>query len=184
LTNKGKLCYYRRFSGLDYPMNAFVIDAFEFCRLRERRSGDVLVAELPRLANETADKFGTIHWSLESGADTLGRPMLLLSVSGSVQLMCQRCLSPLVFKIDSIASLILAKDEASADEIDATLSEDDTFDVIVGSKTLNVADLIEDEALLTIPFSPKHEVCPDQLTQTDVQGAKKVSPFDVLRKLK
>ncbi|MGZ3236731.1 MAG: YceD family protein [Burkholderiaceae bacterium] len=165
-------------------MNAFVIDAFEFCRLRERRNGDVPVAELPRLASETVDKSGMIHWSLESGADTLGRPMLLLSVSGSVQVMCQRCLSPLVFKIDSIASLILAKDEASADEIDATLNEDDTFDVIVGSKTLNVADLIEDEALLTIPFSPKHEVCPDQLAKADVQDAKKVSPFDVLKSLK
>ncbi|HEY8101983.1 MAG TPA: YceD family protein [Burkholderiaceae bacterium] len=161
-----------------------MIDAFEFCRLRERRSGDIPVAELPRLASETVDKSGTIQWSLESGADTLGRPMLLLSVSGSVQLMCQRCLSPLAFNIDSIASLILAKDEASADEIDATLSEDDTFDVIVGSKNLNAADLIEDEALLVIPFSPKHEVCPDQLAQADVQGAKKVSPFDVLKNLK
>jgi uncharacterized protein len=165
-------------------MNEFVIDAFEFCRLRERRSGDVPVSELPRLSSETANKSGSIHWSLEGSADTLGRPMLLLSVSGAVQLMCQRCLSPLAFDIASIASLVLAKDEAGADEIDATLGEDDTFDVIVGSKALNVADLIEDETLLAIPFSPKHEACPDQLVQVDMQGAKKVSPFDVLKSLK
>jgi uncharacterized protein len=184
LTNKGKLCYYRRFSGLGYPMNEFVIDAFEFCRRRERRNGTVLVSQLPRLADETADKSGSIDWSLESSADTLGRPLLLLSVSGSVQLMCQRCLSPLKFEIVSLASLILAKDEASADEIDATLSEDDTFDVIVGSKALNIVDLIEDEALLAIPFSPKHEVCPDQQEQGNIQAVKKVSPFEVLKKLK
>ncbi|MGZ3157665.1 MAG: YceD family protein [Burkholderiaceae bacterium] len=165
-------------------MNEFVIDAFEFCRRRERRSGDVPVSELPRLADETENKAGSIHWVLESGADTLGRPMLLLSVSGSVELMCQRCLSPLTFDIASMASLILAKDETSADEIDAALGEDDTFDVIVGSTALNVTDLIEDEALLAIPFSSKHEVCPDQQNQMEIQGARKVSPFDVLKNLK
>lgn len=184
MTNKGKLCYYRRFSGLGYPMNEFVIDAFEFCRRRERRSGEVSVSELPRLAGETVDKSGSIHWLLESGADTLGRPMLLLSVSGAVQLMCQRCLSPLKFEVVSMASLILAKDETSADEIDAALGDDDTFDVIVASGALNVADLVEDEVLLAIPFSPKHEVCPDQQNQINIQGAKKVSPFDVLKNLK
>jgi uncharacterized protein len=165
-------------------MNEFVIDAFEFSRLREQRSGDVPVSAFPRLAGETIDKSGTIHWSLEGGADTLGRPMLILSVSGTVKLVCQRCLTPMDFKIASMASLVLASDEASADEIDATLSEDDTSDVIVGSKSLNVMDLIEDEALLGIPFSPKHEICPGQLELTNVQDTKKVSPFDVLKKLK
>lgn len=165
-------------------MNAIVIDAFEFCRIRERRDGDMAISELPRLAVETADRSGSIHWALEGGADTLGRPMLVLSVSGSVRLMCQRCLSPMTFKVASMSSLILAKDEAGADEIDLTLSDDDTFDVIVGSKALNVADLIEDEAMLAIPFSPKHDVCPDQLEQVCEQGAKKISPFDVLKNLK
>ena len=165
-------------------MNEFVIDAFEFCRLRERRSGDMAVSGLRRLAGETVDKSGTIHWSLDGVVDTLGRPMLSLSVSGTVQLMCQRCLSPMGFDIASMASLVLARDEAGADEIDATLTDDDTFDVIVGSKALNVADLIEDESLLAIPFSPKHDVCPGQLRPMDDQSAKKVSPFDVLKNLK
>jgi uncharacterized protein len=165
-------------------MSEFVIDAFEFCRLRERRSGDVPVSELSRLAVETIDKSGMIHWSLEGGSDMLGRLMLTLSVSGAVKLVCQRCLTPMDFKIASMASLVLATDEVSADEIDASLNEDDPFDVIVGSKSLNVADLIEDEALLEIPFSPKHEVCPDPLKQANVQETKKVSPFDVLKKLK
>jgi uncharacterized protein len=165
-------------------MNSFVIDAFEFCRLKEHRTGEIPVSELSRLASETVDGSGTIRWQLEGRADSLGRPMLMLSVSGVVRLMCQRCLSPFVLDIASMASLILAKDEASADEIDASLAEDDTFDVIVGSKTLNVLDLIEDEALLSIPFSPKHEICADQGEMAEVQNAKKVSPFDILKNLK
>ena len=165
-------------------MNAFVIDAFEFCRLKERRSGEVAISDLPRLAEETVNKSGLIRWSLEGGADTLGHSMLLLSVSGSVQLVCQRCLLPLELALSSTANLILAKDEASADEIDATLGEDDRFDVIVGTKALNTVDLIEDEALLEIPFSPKHEVCPDHTELDELKRTKKVSPFDVLKKLK
>jgi uncharacterized protein len=56
--------------------------------------------------------------------------------------------------------LILAKNEENADEIDALL-DDDEVDVVVGSKAFDVNDLIEDEALLAIPQSPKHAVCPD-----------------------
>ena len=105
--------------------------------------------------------------------------MLFRSV---VQLMCQRCLNPFAFDIASESILILAKDETRADEIDALL-EDDTIDVIVGSKTLNVVELIEDEALLAIPLSPKHLVCPDQATLDARNGAKKSSPFAVLKEI-
>ncbi len=85
--------------------------------------------------------------------------------------------------------MILAKNEENADEIDALL-EDDEIDVVVGSKTFNVMDLIEDEALLAIPQSPKHAVCPDlPLASADTTAAidaevgKKASPFAVLKKI-
>lgn len=165
-------------------MNAFVIDAFEFCRLKERREGETAVADLPRLAQESVDEFGTIGWSLQGGSDRLGHPQLNLSVSGSVQLMCQRCLTPFVFDIVSDSVLVLANDEPGADAIEALL-DDDTVEVIVGSRTFNIGDLIEDEALLTIPASPKHEACPEKLMPDTPENAEeKVSPFAVLKKLK
>jgi uncharacterized protein len=164
-------------------MNEFVIDAFEFCRRKERRNGEIAVSKLPRLAEETTDQTGSIQWSLEGGKDTLGRPMLLMSVSGTVQLMCQRCLSPMRFDIASMANLILAKDEAEADEIELTLDDDDAFDVIVGSAAMNILDLVEDDVLLAIPSSPKHEVCPDR-TVSMKHEVEKVSPFAVLKNLK
>jgi uncharacterized protein len=164
-------------------MNAFMIDAFELCRIKERLEGEIAVSDLPRLAEESVDKFGAIRWSLQGGSDKLGHPQLLLSVSGSVRLICQRCLTPFQFDIASESTLILAQDEAGADEIDALLA-DDSLEVIVGSKAFNVQELIEDEALLAIPLSPKHDVCPDQLVQRIEQEAEKVSPFAVLKKLK
>lgn len=169
-------------------MQAFVIDAFTFSRLEEQRSGSILVADLPRLSGESASTEGALSWSLQGGKDELGHPQLNLSVNGTVQLMCQRCLTPFAFDIDSESKLILAKNEENADEIDALL-EDDEVDVVVGSKTFDVMDLIEDEVLLAIPQSPKHAVCPDlPLASADTTAAidaevgKKESPFAVLKK--
>lgn len=170
-------------------MQAFVIDAFTFSRLEEQRSGRFLVADLPRLSEESANAEGGLDWTLQGGKDKLGHAQLRLTVSGSVQLMCQRCLTPFAFEIDSESILILAKNEENADEIDALL-DDDEVDVVVGSKTFDIKDLIEDEALLAIPQSPKHAVCPDlplasasTTAAIEAEVGKKESPFAVLKKI-
>lgn len=164
-------------------MNAFVIDAFEFCRLKERREGEIAVSDLPRLAEESVNKFGSLRWSLQGGKDSLGHPQLLLSVAGTVQLICQRCLTPFAFDIESESVLVLAGDDASADAIE-TLLDDEAVEVIVGSKNFSIVELIEDEALLAIPTSPKHDVCPDQLMAGTSKDVEKVSPFAILKNLK
>lgn len=163
-------------------MNAFVIDAFEFSRLKERREGERAVADFARLPEELADRSGVVHWIAQGGMHASGHPQLTLSVRATVQLMCQRCLLPFAFDVVSESVLVIARDEAVADEIDAMLA-DDSIDVIVGTKAMNILELIEDEALLTIPLSPKHAVCPDQVGQ-DVEAAtsmKRTSPFEVLK---
>jgi uncharacterized protein len=174
-------------------MQAFVIDAFSFSQLKERRDGSTLISDFPRLSAECASTAGELTWSLEGGVSKLGYPLLRLTVEGKVQLTCQRCLTSLDFEVDSVSELILAKNEEHADEIEA-LIEDDEIDVVVGSKAFDVMDLIEDEALLAIPQSPKHTVCPDAVTDSSVstvspvaaieaKASKKPSPFAVLKKV-
>jgi uncharacterized protein len=164
-------------------MNAFMIDAFEFCRLKQRIENETAVADLPRVAEDTVDKSGVVHWVLQGDNDKFGHPRLMLSVSVVVQLMCQRCLTPFAFNIDANSVLLLAKDEAGIDEIEA-LADDETIDVIVGSKAFNVLELIEDEVLLAMPSSPKHEICPDQAMLDALKGTQKESPFAILKNLK
>lgn len=164
-------------------MSAFVIDAFEFCRLKVRQAGEIPVAALHRLAGEAADRSGMLRWSLQGGADERGRPRLSLAVSGTVQLRCQRCLAPFLHEIAAESVLILAVDEASADEIDAML-EDDAAEVIVGSKAQDVNLLVEDEALLALPLAPKHAVCSDQGRAAVGQDETRESPFAILKNLK
>ena len=77
---------------------------------------------------------------------------------------------------------MLGKDDAHADEIEDIL-DDETIDVIVGSRTMSAADLIEDEALLALPQVPKHRVCPDTALIDSIKTEKKL-PFAGLKDLK
>lgn len=163
-------------------MDEFVIDVFEFCRLKDARSGDTAIIDLPRLAAETPERSAILRWSVTGGMHKLGYPQLMLSVSGVVALICQRCLMPFPFSIDARSFLVLAKDEESADELDALL-EDEAIDVIAATKTMNLLALIEDEALLALPLSPKHEICPDSASQ-DAIADQKESPFAMLKDFK
>ncbi|MBA5608363.1 DUF177 domain-containing protein [Duganella sp. FT3S] len=163
-------------------MSAVVIDAFEFCRTNGISEGVTPVAEMTRLTKDCADQSGTISWKLEGSTSKQGFPQIRLSVSGTVQLVCQRCLTPYAYKIDSSTLLMLGKDDAHADEIEEMI-DDETIDVIVGTRSMSVADLVEDEALLALPHTPKHDVCPDVALVKAAQSAKP-SPFDALKGLK
>lgn len=164
-------------------MAALVIDAFEFCRLKELREGETPVSGFPRLSLESAEKSGVLQWSLKGEAGPHGHPQMTVSVSGMVSLICQRCLKPFEYQVAAGSAVVLAKDEASADEIEALL-DDDAVDVIVGSTMLDVMALIEDEVLLALPLSPKHAVCPPQDIPMLAKIADKESPFSILKNLR
>jgi uncharacterized protein len=129
------------------------------------------------------DSSGSLEWSLQGGANQHGHPQLTLSVAGKVKLKCQRCLQPLEHEIDSASVLALAQDEASADEMEALLADEDV-EVIVGSHSLALRQVVEDEALLALPLSPRHEACQDQGALSALKEEKKDSPFSVLKNLK
>ena len=163
-------------------MSAFVIDAFEFCRNKGYREGVTPVAEMTRLAADCADPSGHITWSIQGGQTKQGYPAMTLAVEGRVNLVCQRCLGPFAYHIDSATMLVLGKDDADADEIEEVL-DDESIDVIVGSHEADIRQLLEDEALLALPQAPKHEVCPDTKLMDSLKSDK-VSPFAALKSLK
>ncbi|MES2740798.1 MAG: YceD family protein [Pseudomonadota bacterium] len=163
-------------------MNAFVIDAFEFSRINGSREGVTPVAEMTRLTKDCADASGEISWKVTGGASQQGYPQLRLSVAGSVNLICQRCLTAYAHRIDSSTVLVLGKDDEQADEIEALL-DDEAIDVIVGSRSMHLGALVEDEALLALPLAPKHAVCPDS-SALDALASEPPSPFAGLKGLK
>ncbi|HWT71141.1 MAG TPA: YceD family protein [Oxalicibacterium sp.] len=160
-----------------------VIDAFEFCRLKERLTGEAPVADLKRLAADCVNPSTSLRWSLQGGIDALGHPQLTMSVEGQVQLICQRCVKPMDYAFASESILLLANSEEHADQIEEAIA-DESIDVIVGSKSMQVMELIEDEALLALPLSPRHEMCPDGAAVETLTEVKKPSPFEVLKNIK
>lgn len=140
-------------------------------------SGKVPVAALERLAATLADTAGELEWSLAGGRDGRGRPQLVLAVSGSLRLVCQRCLKPLEFALASESSLLLLKPGAEplGDE------EDDVPDAVEASETQDVLVLVEDEAMLALPIAPRHEHCESPEAAGKNQEP---SPFAVLAQLK
>ena len=170
-----------------------IIDAFAFCRGGEHQTGKLTLPMLPRLRAECVSDVGEVEWDLAgnqagnaagNAAGSIaarGHPILRWTINGKMQLMCQRCLTPFDFHIQSESTMLLAVSDDAADQIEASL-DDDEIEVIVGNKSFDILALIEDEALLAIPLSPKHEVCPEKEKLDAFAIAKKESPFAALKK--
>ncbi len=163
-------------------MNSYLIDPFGFCKNGESISGRTPVSELERLASVCADSSVELVWEVSGSLDGLQRPRLLLDVAGSVRLVCQRCLDSLVYELDSSTVVMVARTEEEADEMEESLEDEDAVEVIVSGGKVDVMVLVEDEALLALPLSAKHEICPD--SSVDKWKEKRESPFSALKKLK
>ena len=162
-------------------MSALVVDSFEFCRSAGRASGTTPVADFDRLSGDLADSLGELHWSFLGGQHVDGHPQLEMDVAGEVKLVCQRCMVAFDYPLQSHSLLVLAADEAQAEALEQRL-DDDSVDVIVGSSTMDFMLLVEDEALLSLPQSPRHDICPGSVPETREDKAE--SPFAVLKRLK
>ena len=114
-------------------------------------------------------------------------------VETKVPMECQRCLDTVELTLVSDFHLALVDDESLIERLD----EDADFIVLgEGEATTkgdfdtpalaNLLSLIEDELLLLMPLSPKHDVCEHkhQPTEEDFVEEKRENPFDVLAGLK
>jgi uncharacterized protein len=157
-------------------------DPKEFCRRNEKLEGGVPVAGFPRLAALCSNPSDELKWWLEGSHSASGDIQLDLTVSGKLDLVCQRCLDTFSYSLDSKISLLLAATEEEADEMESRLADNDPVEVIVGGDSVNIMELIEDEVLLSIPLSPRHDACPN--VPLDKLVKKPDSPFSALEGMK
>ena len=182
VTYKTKPEYYLRFFDGFADMNGKTKDLFEFCLASEEATGSIAIKDLNRLSAELVANEGELVWTMSGGRHAIGAPELKLHIEAQVQLICQRCLTPYVESLNTVSTLVLAKSEEQADELEERL-DDDSIDVIVVSSEQDYWVLLEDEALLALPVSPRHATCPAGFKPEIVQE-KGESPFAALKKLK
>ena len=154
------------------------IDSLDFARRGGELSGEVPVAELPRMADLLADFEGKIAYELRGLVGKDGNPRLELILDGLCHLRCQRCLNALTYPVKLVSRLRLV----SETQTDNTDIEDDEVDSIPADKHLDVLVLLEEELLLSLPIAPKHGSGECQIA---VEGLDRSNnPFAVLAGLK
>ena len=156
------------------------IDSLDFANNGKTLEADIPFSELSRLLDVLDNPQGILYYSLQGGLDSLGGPVLDVSITGRCQLRCQRCLSGMDYEIRHEARLSL-RDEA---DLDALQDDDEEFDSILADTNLDVLDLIEEEILLSLPIAPKHELGACQATEGESLQEGERHPFAVLEKLK
>lgn len=162
-----------------------VIDSLEFVRSGGEIHETVPVTVFGRLQDLLYDGTGEIDYTLHGGYDERRRPRLRLKVSGSVRLRCQRCLEALPMPLELSAQLLVARPETTIvtdaeEEVDPLAPES-----IDASSQLDVRGLVEDEIILSLPFSPRHAegACRAPAEQVAERETKE-SPFAKLASLK
>jgi|HigsolmetaGSP12D_1036236.scaffolds.fasta_scaffold00669_13 Predicted metal-binding, possibly nucleic acid-binding protein len=169
------------------------MDAFEFVRLRQQASGQIALADLPRfcdgLPQQPQGPEGMVQWSVRGEQGRHGEALLVLDIQARPVLTCQRCLAPFAWPVQAQAKLQLVRSEDELDDDEGMLDDDalDAPEKVLGSQRFDLQAQIEDELILSVPYIPKHEVCPGSTGTTqqpeDAQPAR-TSPFAVLEQLK
>ena len=160
-------------------------DALKLSASGESLVGEVDAADLPRVVDRLAANAGSarVAWKLVGGHDVQRRPSLTLTLTGSVPLVCQRCLQPFEAIVDQSTELLLARTQSELARLDG-----EEIEVVLATERLDALALVEDELLLSLPFSPRHEDGQCELARpivANLESSKgRISPFDQLGELK
>lgn len=130
-----------------------VIDSLEFARTGQTLRGSLPLSGLTRLKDCLVDTLGAVEFEVNGGHDARGRPILKLAIHGVLHLQCQRCLGALEHPLQVLNTLLLVTAGQSAA---GDLDEEDA-EWVEASGNLDVAALVEDEIILSLPFAPRHE---------------------------
>ena len=197
----------------DDPRN---IDAFALAKKGGLVSGEVALVRFLRLCEGLPEQHGLAVWQVQ-GSIGLGtgktgvisdQPLLHLHVRADLTLDCQRCGQPFTFPVDTQSTLQLVESEAELDDELGLMQEDEdsSFDdegendedvaaeppagypeKVVGSRHFDLLAQVEDELILSVPYVPRHEVCPGAQASAEAAeepAERRPSPFAVLEQLK
>lgn len=157
------------------------IDAFRFARERQSLRGKIALFDLPRLNESLVGTPGSVEYTLEGGTDEQGRPVLTLSLSAALPVVCQRCLDPVTVAVAPTTRFVLVASEA---ELPPVENEPEEWTAIVGSTSMHVEALVEDELILALPIAPAHAEGECRAAQDGDGMAGVENPFSALSSLK
>ena len=172
------------------------IEPFKWAEQGFKWSGQLPLSRFVRIAREAVGSIDDqlINIDCKLSMDAYHRIVWLDGhAETNVSMQCQRCLEPVVMNFISDFHLALVDDESLIERLD----EDADFIVLGESEatvkgtydapaTADLLSLIEDELLLLMPLSPKHDSCAHkhQPAVEELAEEKRDNPFEVLAALK
>ncbi|MGO1766990.1 hypothetical protein CAP48_09615 [Advenella sp. S44] len=177
-----------------------VIDVLDFISRNAEQRGETPLSAFSRIsdllpaqvlpvgdADSAGAVDGLVRWSVRGERTQHGKRYLHLEVSARPILICQRCMRPFVYEVESVVPLEVVTHQAALDE-DSEIDDPDMDapDRILAQASQSVLELVEDELILSLPYIPRHDyACVQYDNQETPEGTdKKPSPFAALAALK
>jgi uncharacterized protein len=112
---------------------------------------DIPVAELPGLPVELIAGGGPLHVHVQFGREQ-GYMLAQLALRGELELVCQRCMGPMSWRVDASSPVLLIESESEAEGAPV---EWETY--LAADGRLSLGALAAEELLLAFPIVPLHE---------------------------
>ena len=172
------------------------IEPFKWAEQGFTWSGTLPLSRFARISRETIGSIDhqLINIDCKLSMDAYHRIVWLDGhVETKVPMECQRCLNTVEIDLVLDFHLALVDDEALIERLDEDAdfiilgeSEATTRGSMDAPASADLLALIEDELLLLMPLSPRHEVCEHkhQPAEEDIVEEKRENPFEVLANLK
>jgi len=158
-------------------------DVWELARRGRVVEGELAVKDAERLAEQVADGDGALRFRFGGLIDERGRAGARLDVEGTVRARCDRCGGPVDVAIRERTQFYFVDDEEELGRLPIDVSPEEP---LLGSHRFDVAALVEDQAILAMPISPRHADC--TASDADETGPRADGrtrrPFEVLAALR
>lgn len=129
------------------------VDAVHLAEEGTEVAGTVALALLPRLAANLAGSQGQVQVQLRFSRDAKKRCLATGTLESELQVLCQRCLEPMVFRLQLLAEWCLVQDDAEAKLVPRQLEP-----VLTSADgRLELHHALEDEMLLGLPSVCLHQ---------------------------
>lgn len=161
------------------------LDPFRFAHNGIHLSGQIPLSSMRRLTDLLVTDDGMVDVDMHFDIDETGLPFMQGQFKTNIQMICERCMSPMDLQLDISALLGIIRHERKveglADQYEPWIIED--------AKQVDPAQMVEDELILALPIVPKHDYAclSDDVWQSgeeEIEADKPASPFAVLAALK
>jgi len=128
------------------------IEPLRLARSQRLMQGRLPLSRMPRLVAVLDDTTGDVDVELEFDVDKSGIAWMKGHLTCTLPLSCQRCMQTLLMPVDTTFKLAMIESETEIERLGEEYEP-----LLLDDSLVSVAELVEDELLLSLPIVPKHE---------------------------